>query len=395
MSLGFHRHAAFELVAAVDAQIGKPSAGRGRLECNQSYAANIGMEPFERDLRELDGAGLRELVRPRLGVRPVAVLSACAPCTGFSRANPNNHLDDDPRNNLVRRIALWAEALEPAIIVMENARELLRGNFTHHSAALIADLARLGYRVEASVHRLDRLGLPQIRERALLVAVRRELPDRRFEQLWRPLRVDPEAVTVRRAIAHLPPIAHGETHPRDPMHVSPRLAREQSRRRMAAIPKDGGSWLDLREHPAGEALMTPAMRRIVASGKLGSHPDVYGRLAWDKPAVTIKRECAHVGNGRYAHPEQDRLLTVREMALLQGFPADVTFRSGSLANLYRHIGDAVPPLIAFQLAGLCAWILGGSRPKPAELVLPGTSLRPSDLSSTEAPRRVAEPASAR
>ena len=64
------------------------------------------------------------------------------------------------------------------------------------------------------------------------------------------------------------------------------------------------------------------MARRVARGDLGSHPDIYGRLWWDRPAVTIKRECSHIGNGRYAHPEQDRLCTVREMALLQGFPRD-------------------------------------------------------------------------
>ena len=76
---------------------------------------------------------------------------------------------------------------------------------------------------------------------------------------------------------------------------------------------------------------------------------MYGRLWWDRPAITITRECAHVGNGRYVHPEQDRLLTVREMALLQGFPADYVFE-GPLTARYNQIGDAVPPLISEQLA---------------------------------------------
>ena len=125
-------------------------------------------------------------------------------------------------------------------------------------------------------------------------------------------------------------------------------------------------------------LLTPAMARRVARGDFGSHPDIYGRLWWDRPAVTIKRECGHIGNGRYAHPEQDRLCTVREMALLQGFPRDYTF-AGSVANMYRHIGDAVPPLVSFQLAGLCAWILSGVRPAPAELILPGCHLSAADL----------------
>jgi DNA (cytosine-5)-methyltransferase 1 len=100
---------------------------------------------------------------------------------------------------------------------------------------------------------------------------------------------------------------------------------------------------------------------------------------WNRPAPTIKRECAHVGNGRYAHPEEDRLLTVREMALLQGFPVDFQFNGAALSNLYRHIGDAVPPLISYQLACLVDWILGAPRPRPTDWVLAGTHLRPSDV----------------
>jgi DNA (cytosine-5)-methyltransferase 1 len=103
--------------------------------------------------------------------------------------------------------------------------------------------------------------------------------------------------------------------------------------------------------------------------------------------VTIKRECAHVGNGRYGHPEQTRLLTVREMALLQGFPATYQFPSASLANRYRHIGDAVPPLISYQLSALVSWMKTGVRPTPADWILPGCSLRIDDVSSSTARRR--------
>ena len=123
------------------------------------------------------------------------------------------------------------------------------------------------------------------------------------------------------------------------------------------------------------------MTRRVARGDLGSHPDIYGRLHWDRPAVTIKRECGHIGNGRYAHPEQDRLCTVREMSILQGFPRDYRL-AGSVANMYRHVGDAVPPLISYQLAGLCRWILTGCRPAADDLILPGCHLRTSDLQRT-------------
>jgi DNA (cytosine-5)-methyltransferase 1 len=69
------------------------------------------------------------------------------------------------------------------------------------------------------------------------------------------------------------------------------------------------------------------------------------------------------------------------MSILQGFPRDYRL-AGSVANMYRHVGDAVPPLISYQLAGLCRWILSGCRPAADDLILPGCHLRTSDLQRT-------------
>ena len=165
------------------------------------------------------------------------------------------------------------------------------------------------------------------------------------------------------------------------MHVSPKMG-EDNLQRVRLIPKDGGSWADLRNHPDRETILTPAMQRYIARDDFGSHPDVYGRMAWDRPAPTIKRECGHIGNGRYGHPEQDRLCTVREMSILQGFPRDYVFQARSLTNRYRHIGDAVPPLISYQLASLCKWMLTGCKPSKEELILPNTHLRKEDILPT-------------
>lgn len=167
------------------------------------------------------------------------------------------------------------------------------------------------------------------------------------------------------------------------MHVSPSSGTESTRKRLEAIPHDGGSWADLRFREDAYELLTPAMQRSIAENKLGSHPDVYGRMWWDRPAPTIKRECAHFGNGRYSHPEQDRLCTVRELALLTGFPDTYTFRAGGLANMYRHIGDAVPPIVSYQLAAVADWVLTGERPEVKDALLPGTHLSVADLIPAE------------
>jgi DNA (cytosine-5)-methyltransferase 1 len=376
MSCGFSRHVGFELVGAADAQLGKPSAAAGSLGCNASYAASIGLIPVEADLASSEPADVCAAMD--IGPAPPAILTACPPCTGFSRTMASNHLRDDHRNGLVRRVAEYAALLRPDIVLVENARELVTGRFSGHLRSLLEQLAGLGYRAAADTYFLTDFGLPQRRERAIVVAVRTSLQLRDLRDLWRGWRVDAKATHVRRAIWDLPPVPAGCRHPADPLHVSPAFRGQLNQRRLAATPRDGGSWADLIDHPDRSVLLTPAVARRAARGNLGSHPDIYGRLWWDRPAVTIKRECGHIGNGRYAHPDQDRLCTVREMSLLQGFPPDYQF-AGTLANMYRHIGDAVPPLISFQLAGLCRWILTGVRPAPEELILPGCHLAPGDL----------------
>jgi DNA (cytosine-5)-methyltransferase 1 len=384
MSYGYFAHPSFEIVGAIDAQVGKPSSGKGTLDCNSTYALNMGVEPLEADLQELNGVALKKLLQERLDGRELSVLSACPPCTGFSRTNPNNHMKDDPRNSLVARTAMWVEALRPRVLVMENARELLNGNFSHHFKILENCLLKLGYNVHSSIYLLNRFGLPQKRERALIIAARCDTDLKTLDDLWECFEVQPEATYVRRAIQDLPAVEAGEASPDDPMHVSPRMTADTSIRRIQLMPSDGGSWADLRNHPEAETVLTPAMLRSIAKADFGSHPDVYGRLWWDRPAVTIKRECAHIGNGRYSHPEQNRLCTVREMAILQGFPRDYRFTSTALSNMYRHIGDAVPPLISYQLAWVTHWMLSGERPDIRKCILARTNLRPADIRSAPA-----------
>lgn len=371
MSYGFHKHPAFTIVAAADAELGKPSAGRGRLQCNSTYVRNIGVEPARLDLSAVAPGQLRAVLDlPE--TRPVSVLSACPPCTGFSRANPENHLRDDRRNSLVRKSAEFAVALGADIVVMENARELIRGNFKHHYEWFREYLESHGYNVFGRTYMLSKFGLPQVRERAIVVAARENFPLHTLDSLWDGWGVGVDALSVRRTFDMISPQAEGNG-------VYPDFASDAVRRRIGAIPKNGGSWMDLLRREDADDLLTDAMKRIVARRRFGSYPDVYGRMAWNRPAPTIKRECSHVGNGRYAHPEEDRLCSVRELAALQGFPNDFVFNGAAVSNMYRHIGDAVPPLISHQLAHLAHWMLTGEQPRVEDILLPETNLKRTDI----------------
>jgi DNA (cytosine-5)-methyltransferase 1 len=346
MSEGFRAHRDyFEIVGAVDLEVAKPGRGKHKASstrCNSTYYRNIGIEPKSADLLRLDPRAYREELRLEKG--ELTVLIACPPCTGFSQKNAKNHLSDDPRNKLVVRTSDFVEEFLPEFFVMENVKELLKGKQQHHFQTLYSRLHDLGYSIYADIHELSDYGLPQRRERALIIARR----DHGFIGSC-PLKRQAEKITVWQAIAHLPQTSAGQEHACDPMHVSPGMT-SVVLSRIQAIPKDGGSWGDIMKNPKvsdeeKQKLLIPSMFRA----RPGSFPDVYGRLKWHDVAATITRECGHVGNGRYAHPEQDRLLTVREMAILQGFPSHYFF-DGALASKYNQIGDAVPPLISHQIA---------------------------------------------
>jgi len=374
-SAGFSRRSKFRVVGAVDYELAKPSGGAGSSDCNATYAANHGVVPLDKDLMVYSP---EEFGRD-IGVSPghLDVLISCAPCTNLTRAKPSNHSVDSPSNDLVGRSGDYAEHFLPDIMFMENARELISGNFNHHHQRLCARLRSLGYDVRSDVHVLTRFGLPQVRERALIVACRVGSA-RTLEDLWDGWKVESKALTVRSALGRLTEWNAARTGFHDKADQAPGMGAAVLER-LQATPHDGGSWTDLAKSSELAHLLPVACARRWREGKHGSHPDVYGRMAWDRPAPTIKRECAHVGNGRFAHPTEDRLLTVREMSALQGFPFDYLFPAKSLSNRYRHIGDAVPPIIAWQMAALAVWMKTGVRPERDEWVLPHSTLRVEDI----------------
>lgn len=346
MSAGFRAHNDyFSIVGAVDYEVAKPGKGKHKASstrCNSTYRRNIGIEPKFADLSVLSPQVYRQELCLEKG--ELEVLIACPPCTGFSQKNSKNHLEDDPRNQLVERTAFFVEEFLPEFLVMENVKELLNGKQSHHFQNLCGRLSNLNYSLYSGIHNLANYGLPQRRTRTLVIARR----DNGFIG-DSPLTFASKPSTVREAIGHLPKICAGEVHPSDPMHVAPGMT-PAVQKRIQAIPKNGGSWGDVMNNTdlsedEKRSLLIPSMFRA----RPGSFPDVYGRLTWDTVAATITRECGHVGNGRYVHPDQDRLLTVREMSLLQGFPFTYFFE-GPVAAKYNQIGDAVPPSISKQIA---------------------------------------------
>jgi DNA (cytosine-5)-methyltransferase 1 len=332
MSAGFQQ-AGFEIVGAVDAQVTKNGRG-SEYVCNQTYEANIGVRPLTADLARVDAAVLRRNLG--LGRSELDVLIACPPCTGFSQKRAKSDRRDTPQNRLVPRIADIVLELRPKVLIIENVPPAFEGPYRHHLRKLFGALEDGGYQLRTAVEDLALLGVPQRRVRMLVVALR----GRRNEASLPPELQGKTRVrvrTVRDAIIHLPRLAAGQVCATDPMHTCLAHGGEVMAR-IRAIPKNGGSW---RAAPA--SLFPKSLRAS------DGYYDMYGRMAWDEPAPTITRECSHPGMGRYLHPTANRMISVREMALLQGFPPEFQF-AGGIVMKYAQIGNAVPPIAASKIA---------------------------------------------
>jgi DNA (cytosine-5)-methyltransferase 1 len=261
------------------------------------------------------------------------------PCQGFSPLN--REAVGFERRGLWREYLRALEAIRPRAFVMENVPELLR------SAEYVEFERRasgLGFEVEAEVLNAADFGVPQRRRRAIVIGTRAGAPP------W-PVpthgSADPAAgapwVTFREAVQGLPLQPGGRSWHR------PRNPRPESVRRYKAVPRDGGDRFAMQRNldRAGLGHLVPRCWREKPRGTT----DVFGRLWWDRPALTIRTEFYKPEKGRYLHPSAHRPITVREAARLMSFPDDFVLpEDQAMSSVARQVGNAVPPLLARRIA---------------------------------------------
>lgn len=271
-------------------------------DCRETYLLNqTGTEYISERVQDLTRTDL--LVHVKNPDR--LVLAGGPPCQLFSRLNraPADITDE------VRSYVRLVRSIRPMFVVFENVPAIQRRstawNFVQES------LKAAGYVVHWKVVHCNQLGVPQSRERMIVLASRLKISAPNF-----PLIVER---TVRDAIGHLPSFDSAI-----PNHHTMNLS-EANKKRIKSIASGGNS------------------RKSDSS-----FCDSYARMSWDRPSPTITTKCISFSNGRFGHPEYDRALTVREAALLQDFPHDYKFH-GSLWSCARQVGNAVPPTLGEAL----------------------------------------------
>lgn len=321
LTLGFARSGApFEPIWAID---NDPAAA-------ETYKQNFGPHISVGDIQEW-------LDDPRHSVPEADVVIGGPPCQGFSFLNRRRHGD-------VRR-QLWRPFLE--VVRRSNARAFLienvQGLLTSPEMTSIREAAAsLGFEVSAQVVNAADYGVPQVRRRCVIVGTSVggtfPFPLPTHSRGGRISGTLPWS-DVRSAIGDLPR-PDGTSMRSAPVPLDLHFGRnvtELSQKRYRAIPP-GGNRFDLQRN-APE--LTP---RCWAEKPTGS-TDLFGRLWWDEPSVTIRTEFWKPEKGRYLHPDQHRAITHREAARLMGFPDDFVF-AGSKIQVARQIGNAVPPPVA-------------------------------------------------
>lgn len=295
--------------------------------CAYPFETNIHAPFLEMDVKDVTAAHLEPLWVPGT----LRMLAGCAPCQPFSAYRRGQDTSNEEQWPLLREFGRLVREVKPDLVTMENVPRIgTSAVFEEFVEGLEAE----GFEVDWKSVYGPRYGLPQHRRRMVLLASRLgsiKVPaGDRDEQSY---------LTVRDAISVLPAVASGDSDPIDVLHTARKLSPLNIERIQASTP--GGTWLDWPEE-----LRSPCHTKATGA----SFKNVYARMEWDKPSPTITTLSNNFGAGRFGHPEQDRSITLREAALLQGFPRDYRFlRPGQKLNASataRLIGNAVPPPIA-------------------------------------------------
>ncbi len=334
-SLGFKR-AGYDVLLAIDND--QPSC--------ETYARNFtDAEVRNLDVKQVDWSAI--LVEQKLEPGVLDVLIGGPPCQGFSTAG--KRFWDDPRNDLLKSYVNALEAIRPKWFMMENVEGLLTMNNGEYLLRAVEAFIRIGYQVRLEKVYSHEYGVPQRRKRVIVVGNRLGI-DFHF-----PVSTTPISGAIFRdsrntfdlAVNDLPP-AMAVTFSAEATKSSPQghyfipQTGVNKQRIQGLLP--GQTMKDLPDELQHDSFKRRASRRVkdgTPSDKRGGAPSGLKRLIGSEPSLTI----TSASTREFIHPTEDRCLTMRECARLQGFPDGFEF-SGSAADQIQQIGNAIPPMLA-------------------------------------------------
>lgn len=288
--------------------------------CKHAYETNNNATFINKDITNISGEDINKLY----GNTSIRVLAGCAPCQPFSTYSNRYDTIGTSQWGLLNEFSRIVGEAKPEVVTMENVPQVAK-----HTVYIdfVNKLKTIGYNCWEKDIDCSEYGLPQSRRRRVMIAyvnneIQIESPDYSFS-------------TVNDAIGNLNPIEAGKTDPNDRLHTAAKLSEINLKRIRHS--KAGGTWRDWPEELRANC-------HIKDSGK--TYSSVYGRMRGDRPSPTITTQFFGYGNGRFGHPDQDRAISLREGAILQGFPKSYSFIKDDnplhIQPIGRMIGNAVP-----------------------------------------------------
>jgi DNA (cytosine-5)-methyltransferase 1 len=259
----------------------------------------------------------------------IDVLSGGFPCQAFSYAGKKLGFEDT-RGTLFYEFARALNEIRPKIFIAENVRGLVSHDNGRTLETMIDVLESLDYKVlSPKVLKAINYQVPQKRERLFLVGIRKDLnisysypkPDEKIYVLK-------DALKAGKLYPNDVPLSSGQTYP------------ESKKQIMDLIPP-GGYWRDL---PIDLQKQYMKQSYYLGGGKTG----IARRISWDEPCLTLTTSPAQKQTER-CHPEETRPFTTNEYARIQTFPDNWKF-AGSMTQIYKQIGNAVPVNLGYAVA---------------------------------------------
>lgn len=301
--------------------------------CKKTYTSNIkGADFIHADVFDLKESDLEKRLDLKKNDNNL-ILIGCSPCQFWSIINTDKSKSEKSKN-LLKEFSRFVEYFKPGYVVVENVPGVLRRKSESGLDDFIYWLESNKYKVHFDVHEMSNYGVPQHRKRFTLIA------NRITQKELKPIKHEGKKLTVRDVLGvknGFKSVKAGHRDNSNFMHTVAGL-REVNLKRLALTDKDGGTRLAYADHPE----LAPNCHK----NDKENFKDTYGRMWWDRPSPTITTKFFSISNGRFAHPDEDRAISLREGAVLQSFPKDYIFKTKSISNTARMIGNAVPPKYA-------------------------------------------------
>jgi len=345
LSYGFAQDALFEIVAANEIL---PKTA-------EAYTLNHPSVKFY--CKDIKDFGISDL-KNDLGLEEgeVDLVIGGPPCQAYSTVG--KRLIDDPRGKLFCEYYRVLEEIKPKVFIFENVKGLLSMQDGELLSSIISLFKSLGYKVTYKVLNAADYGVPQVRERVIIVGTK--LISKFYYP--EPTHYNPEEgrsllnrkllpyLTLADAISDLPLIRSGEEsfeYLTNPENYFQRLMRRNAPKKIMDhnAPKNNERLVKLMENlPDGGSPEDLPEELRPKSG----FANTYCRLWWNRPSTTITRNLSTPSSSRCIHPKAPRPLTTREGARIQCFPDDYIFY-GSRSDKNLQIGNAVPTFLSSAL----------------------------------------------